>query len=169
MTTSHADTARRNSPRRRWYQFSLRTMLVGMVVIGFGTAWLSLQVKRALDQRRAVKAIAAVAEVWFAEPRTWAQRNKYLRSWLGDDAILDVYRVVFRQAQGEELELALSHLRGLTQLEWLDLSDTQVSDAGLAHLRGLTQLQTLDLSNAQVSDAELSQLSESLPQLSEAR
>ena len=30
---------------------------------------------------------------------------------------------------------------GLTQLEWLDLSGTEVSDAGLKRLEKLTQLQ----------------------------
>ena len=165
MTTSDAHFKPPTKPRRRWYQFSLRTLLVGMAVVGFGTAWLGVQVKHALDQRRAVEALAAVAQVGFAEPRTWVQRNEWLRSKLGTAATQDVKWVVFRHTQGEELESALTHLGELTQLKSLDLSNTRVSDAGLAHLRGLTQLQLLNVGNTQVSDAGSAHLRESLPKL----
>jgi len=46
-------------------------------------------------------------------------------------------------------------LAALTQLQDLDLSSTQVTDAGLPVLAALTQLQDLDLSNTQVTDAGL--------------
>ena len=82
MTTPDAHFKPPTKPRRRWYQFSLRTLLVGMAIVGFGTAWLGVQVKRALDQRRAVDALAAVADLEFAEPRSWVQRNAWLRAWL---------------------------------------------------------------------------------------
>ena len=42
-------------------------------------------------------------------------------------------------------DAGLEHLKGLSQLQRLDLASTQVTDAGLEHLKGLTQLQTLDL------------------------
>ena len=38
-------------------------------------------------------------------------------------------------------DAGLVHLKGLTQLQWLDLAETKVTDAGLVHLKGLTQLQ----------------------------
>ena len=37
------------------------------------------------------------------------------------------------------------NLKGLTQLQSLNLRDTKVTDAGLVHLKGLTKLQSLDL------------------------
>ena len=43
-------------------------------------------------------------------------------------------------------------------LEWLDLADTQVTDAGLEHLKGLTKLEELYLAGPQVSDAGLEHL-----------
>src|SRR5213078_2078969 len=62
-----------------------------------------------------------------------------------------------REAGATELDLAdlpklaaLPDLAGLTALQSLDLSATQVSD--LAPLAGLTALQSLDLSRTQVSD-----------------
>ena len=42
-------------------------------------------------------------------------------------------------------DAGLVHLKGLAQLQSLDLMEHQVTDAGLEHLKGLTQLQSLDL------------------------
>ena len=47
-----------------------------------------------------------------------------------------------------------AHLVGLTYLKKVDLSDTQVTDAGLVHLAGLTILERLWLPR-QVTDAGL--------------
>ena len=57
----------------------------------------------------------------------------------------------------------MEHLKGLTQLQTLDLSFTEVGDAGLQYLRGLTQLQLLYLIGTKVSDAGVSDLRKALP------
>ena len=57
------------------------------------------------------------------------------------------------------------HLKGLTKLSVLDLSGTQVTDAGLAHLKGLTKLSVLDLRGTQVTDAGVKELKQALPSL----
>jgi cytoskeletal protein RodZ len=44
-------------PRRHWLQFSLRTLLVLMLVLGAGFASLAHEVQQARAQREAVKAI----------------------------------------------------------------------------------------------------------------
>ena len=38
----------------------------------------------------------------------------------------------------------MEHLAGLTRLKKLDLTNTQVTDAGLRHLAGLKQLREID-------------------------
>jgi hypothetical protein len=43
------------------------------------------------------------------------------------------------------------------------LSGTKVTDAGLVHLRVLTKLQNLNLSNTQVTDAGVAELKGALP------
>ena len=48
----------------------------------------------------------------------------------------------------------LVHLKGLTNLQWLSLTDTQITDAGLVHLKDLTNLTTLYLPK-QITDAGL--------------
>ena len=49
----------------------------------------------------------------------------------------------------------LVHLRGLVELEILNLDATRITDAGLVHLKGLTGLQELNLQSAKVTDAGL--------------
>ena len=55
-------------------------------------------------------------------------------------------------------DAGLEHIEGLAQLQSLYLGDTKVSDAGLQHLKGLTQLKLLGLNETRVSDAGLEHL-----------
>ena len=54
----------------------------------------------------------------------------------------------------------LKYLKGLTNLQTLDLNFSYVTDAGLKHLKGLTNLQTLYLSRTSITDAGLGHLQE---------
>jgi len=49
---------------------------------------------------------------------------------------------------------------GLTNLRGLDLTDSEVTDAGLEHLKGLSGLSSLYLSGTQITDAGLEHLAE---------
>jgi hypothetical protein len=46
----------------------------------------------------------------------------------------------------------------------IDLSYTQVTDSGLEHLKGLTNLEWLDVNKTQITDARLADLEASLPE-----
>jgi len=154
MATSESTAAESVPRKRRWFQFSLRTMLILMLLFGGVFSWLGLEVKRGLEQRHAVQAIQALGgQLLFTDASSFAQRNKWLRSLVGDEAVLDVWVVAFGSTH--VTDEGLVHLRGLTQLQWLRLERTQVSDAGLVHLRGLTQLKELHLEGTLVSDAGL--------------
>ena len=54
MTTEPTTTPK---PRRRWLQFSLRTMLVLVLIFGAGLGWFAREVQKARAQREAAKAI----------------------------------------------------------------------------------------------------------------
>ena len=47
------------------------------------------------------------------------------------------------------------HLAGLTNMQWLNLDNTQITDVGLAQLSAMNQLKFLHLGSTAVSDAGL--------------
>jgi hypothetical protein len=62
-------------------------------------------------------------------------------------------------------DAGLEHLKGLAQLQHLNLQGTHVTDAGLEHLKGLTRLQVLFLGDTRVTDAGVESLRKALPAL----
>jgi ATP-dependent DNA ligase len=57
------------------------------------------------------------------------------------------------------------YLEKMTELRFLVLAGTNVSDAGLAYLKGMTQLREVMLHGTGVTDAGLKKLQEALPKL----
>jgi internalin A len=55
-------------------------------------------------------------------------------------------------------DAGLKELAGLKNLQWLNLWGTQITDAGLKELAGLKNLQWLNLTRAQITDAGLKEL-----------
>lgn len=138
MTTAPTTTPK---PRRRWFQFSLRTMLVLMLAFGCGFGWLGMKVKQAREQREAVKAIEKLGGRVGSSGDMIRTPVAWVGTLLGEDLPVNVTGVDFRKPQ------------------------VQVTDAGLAHLRGLTKLQSLGLSRAQVTDAGVNELRNAVPRV----
>jgi internalin A len=177
-------------PWRRYLRFSVRGLIVLVLVIGLGMGWI---VRSARIQREAVAAIrkahGSVAYDWqlksgygaFGEP-PWP---RWLVHTLGVDYFGSVVSVDIPSASEDGLvhigqlgrlrvlqigtsdmtDAALAHLKGLSNLTYLDLKGTQVTDSGLAHLKGLTKLSLLNLSGTPVTDAGVSELQQVLPSL----
>ena len=55
-------------------------------------------------------------------------------------------------------DTGLTHIKGLTRLQHLNLCRTAVTDAGLEHLKGLTQLVFVELADTQVTGPGLEHL-----------
>jgi len=142
------------TPKRRWAQFSLATMLLVVTVLCVS---LSVVVNWAHRQRDAVAAIQAFGGgAKYAEPDDEASEafpKPFLRRWLPLDYFDKVREVYLYRTQVTDAGLA--QLQSLTELEELDLRGTQVTGAGLAHLQGLTRLQVLFVTGIQFKDAEL--------------
>jgi hypothetical protein len=123
------------TPKRRWAQFSLATLLVVITVLCFG---LRLVVVPAERQRRAVAGIEALdGTVGYTEPDQGTNEAIYrsiLRRWLPRDYVEEVRSVYFDGPQ-VVTDAGLVHLQGLTGLRQLFLDRTQLSSAGLAQLR----------------------------------
>jgi hypothetical protein len=148
-------------PRRRWLQYSLRTLMVLIVVFGCGLGWLAHEVHQARQQREALKAIA-LRHPWVSYAPNGSSSTietglAWLRRLVGEEELFKtLIEVGFVGHQ--TTDAGLVHLKGLTQLRRLYLGDNDVSDAGLVHLRGLTNLKLLNLRGTQVTDAGLPHL-----------
>lgn len=165
-------------PKRRWFQFSLRTLLIGTAVVGAFLGVMLRWIAPAQRQRAAVLIVerlggkveyekAAPGESWFAHKlRRWLPRyffdavvTLYFRSAVADKDLLCLSR--FKQLEGvcligtEATDAGVRYLSELERLTYVELDGTRITDVGLAHLSGLTQLQCLTLDCTEISDAGL--------------
>jgi internalin A len=172
-------------PWRRYLRFSVRGLIVLVLMIGLGLGWL---VRSARIQREAVAAInrAGGSVHYRSDPNAGPSRNK-LSGWkqrVGGYVGIDyIDRVDFVQLELHSNESGwqqavdclgdldqvrrmslmgpyvrddvLAPLDGMHCLEELLLQHTNVSDAGLIHVRHLTNLRTLMVSGPDVGDEGL--------------
>ena len=154
--------------RRHWYQFSLRTLLIGVLVLSLPLSWLACRMQKARRQREAVEAIRKlhVGVGYEGEPEQWLglsdpSQPLWLRELLGRDFFDDVRSVEFvglRAIPSDVYDHDLRHLADLGGLEELDLSGTRITDAGLTHIGRLVTLTKLDLMQNTITDRGLMHL-----------
>ncbi len=180
------DTAR---PRRPWFRYSLRTLLLAFVVVSVGLAWFTARMKKAHRQRAAVTTIVSLSGLVIFDDQpddltaapSESSVPRWLRNLLGEDFFRTAVHVVaFNDATMEAVrdlseirrldfvggpasDAGLVHASRLSRLEVLNLSDTQITDAGLEHLAGLTQLRELSLRGTYVTDQGVQKLQSALP------
>ncbi len=159
-------------PKRRWFQFSLRTLLIVMLIIAIPCAWVGRKIEQKRREREAVTAIKALgghvlfdyqvdAAVTNGEPDAIATAEPFGPAWLrkcvGDDFFSDVVCVtLWRRDTGDA---ASEHLKQLTHLQELWLNTSGLSDAGMANLKEMANLRTFCLNSTRVTDAGLGILS----------
>jgi hypothetical protein len=173
-----------NSPKRRWFQFRLRTLLVGVLVLSFAMSKLAVRLEKArhnqqiyaeyCKQEAMLKSLQADIGYTVLHPPT-----NWLDHVVGDPGEYYIYKVGGRDtfddddllrvkplARLEELilrdtqvsDVGLENIRSFERLKIVDLRNTNVTDAGLEHLEGLTNLWDLSLNNTQVTDIGLEHL-----------
>ena len=174
--------------KRRWYQFSTRTLIKVAVILFVLIAWIGSMA----NDRRIVAELrelgpASVFYAWgYVETVHLDGRNEDTDAALEclnglamlrrlslsggkfSDSSLDRLKGL-TSLRSLELnntdfnntqitDIGMEHLRGLTKLKCLALHNTQITDAGLDHLKGMTDLRELDLDNTQITDAGLEHL-----------
>ena len=161
-------------------RFSVRALMIIVLVFGAALGWLAHLARQAQVQRSAVtvvtKAGGSVLYDWQIEngevrikPRTNIVSDevplwpKWLVDRLGVDTFGSVTDVSFRQPPGmpnsAEMAEALAHVGHLSRLKHLTFIETPVNDAGLAHLDGLSNLESLMLRGRNdVTDAGVAHL-----------
>ncbi|MGA2031281.1 MAG: hypothetical protein ABSG68_03405 [Thermoguttaceae bacterium] len=145
-------------PKLRWFQFSLRTLLVFVTLCAFACSWLAVKLQQAKRQREAAAAVEKLGgQVEWSEP----SGPLWLRRLLGDDLFRSVVDVGLGGTEVTDAEL--EHLKGLDQLQSLNLARTNIAGAGLGNLKGLNQLQYVYLGGTQVTDAGVKKRQQALP------
>jgi hypothetical protein len=141
--------------RLRWYQFSLRALLLFVTFWSVLFAWWGAKARR---QHRAVAAItAAGGHVAYEKARGLSSLvPAWLRGALGDDFFVPVHSVSLSDIRASDS--ILEQLVDLPRLERLWLSGSRFTDAGLRHVSGLTDLWDLNLSCTSLTDAGLERL-----------
>ena len=154
-----------DKPKLRWFQYSLRTLLIFMTLMACGSGWLALKIQQAKKQHAAVAAFLRSHGELTYDYQYDAQGNFLPNAkppallWLRELTTVDLFSSVrtirfFHAETHVDLEL----LAGMTQAESVLLSGPEVTDACVAHLRGMTQLKDLMLESAALTDAGLAQL-----------
>jgi internalin A len=149
-------------PWRRYLRFSVRGLIVLVLVIGAGLGWL---VRSAHIQRDAVAAIERaggnVAYDWEWEyaksnPAGKPRAPRWLVKLLG----VDFFGHVTNVSDLIATDTSIVQIGSLTELERLSLSGSPVGDSGAAHFERLTKLRALELRGTNVTDVGLKHLKE---------
>ena len=153
---------------RRWFQFSLRTLLIFTVIIAVGAGWFGKRIEQKRKQREAAEAIVRLGGDCSYDYDTvmgvTPPGPEWLRNLLGEDFFCGNAVTVSLSHGTNVSDTALVNLAALPRLQILDLNNTHVTDAGLIQLKGLATLEGLGLGATQVTDAGLKYLKR-LPQL----
>ncbi len=179
----------------RWrFQFSLRSLLVLTLTVAMPFSWLAVRMQEARKQEEALERAVEDGCIYWSSV---SSSPTWLRGLLGDELfktidragisdVADLERLKeFPQVNGLQFfghritnddlarltrfrrwaaldlsesdlnDAGLEHIAGLIELRDLSLVGTQVTDAGLVHLKRLPRLEHLDLSGTKVTDAGL--------------
>jgi Leucine-rich repeat (LRR) protein len=170
-------------PATRWFQFRLRTLLLGFLFLAvIPGGYVAYQRADARRQKAAAEKLSALGAEIYARPNRLhsllvpgapgdvvglAMRNRMRVDDRNLAPLADLSELVWIDLQATSVtDAGLVHLSGLKKLERLRLDETQISDAGLARLAGLANLRVLNLSETQITDAGLAHLKH-LPRLEE--
>jgi Leucine-rich repeat (LRR) protein len=159
------------TPKRklRWYQFSLRTLLIFVTFFGIACSWFAVKMRQAKRQRDAVEAILKNrGEVFydFQERDILAKPPgpEWFRNWIGEDFLFNVAFVSLgRDPQPEPLQELpnIRHLELYYDPNESNTGEEEKKDHGpLANrkwevIKFLTRLRELHLNGFGITDTEM--------------
>lgn len=139
--------------RRRWYQFSLASLLMLTTAIAGMFAWWEVQ-KNAYEREAAICTRLEENGHWLEAA---LPESNWLRTLLTEERLTPLQRVTgirfSPETTDEQLAAALEHIRNLDGCRDLDLGDTQISDRGLRLLTTLESIDSLSLAYTKVTEA----------------
>jgi hypothetical protein len=167
-----------SKPRRHWYQYSLRTLMVIVTIFAIFCSFFAVKMQKSMRQRAAVKAIINVGGcILFDYQYDFKAENYRIPGWnrpsapspilqfiFGEDLLSDVVYAQFNSTQLTDDQLIKLQLSNLQSLQDIRLSGTQIDDRGLEYLSSIKQLKVLDVTNTKVSNQGVKKLQQELPE-----
>jgi Leucine-rich repeat (LRR) protein len=161
---------KRKSPRR-WYQFSLRTLLLIMTLASGGFGWFAFM-QRPWQRQASTDALVKLhARILRDHQGSSSSPESGAGNWIdqlvGSDpnASITAVFVTDPTLTDDDLE-CLRGLAHLPRLRTFGISSPNITDAGLTHLRSLNRIKKLGLGCPLITDVGLEHL-QALPQLEE--
>jgi internalin A len=152
-------------PKLRWYQFSLRSLLVLVTLFGFACSWFAVKMKQAKRQQETVEAFKKIDGAGgisydFEELGSHAPLGpKWMHRLLGIDFFANITRVIVSKDSPMSYLPEFSELRSLNGLSSYGPGSTvSITDVGIENLKGLAQLEKLYLEQTGISDTGLQNL-----------
>ncbi|MGA2063212.1 MAG: hypothetical protein ABSG67_22300 [Thermoguttaceae bacterium] len=160
-------------PFRRWFQYSLRTLMILVTLFALACSWFAVKLGQARRQREAVEGIRKLGgSVTYDYECDSSNRiikgakapgPAWLRNLLGIDCFCNVTQVWGR---GKVSDAELVYLKCFPQLRIFFFQDAQITNDGLEIIQGLTQVQVLGLQGSKITDAGMQHF-ENMTQLKE--
>ncbi len=154
---SNADPPKR---KRRWFQFSLRTLMILTAIVALACGWLGSKIEQKRRQREAVATIVKLGDNAQAAYDFQLNGNTegppgpaWVRGLLGENFFSEVVGAQFEGVQdAERADAGLACIGEFRKLETLTLHGTRVSDRGACNLSRLTDLRLLNLEKTGLTD-----------------
>ncbi len=154
--------------KRRRFRFSLRTLLIVMLVLCLPLAWVGTVLERTRQQKKILKQFEEratyvkfrqgyVVELNLGGYRTNGKGLFASRADLIHLKYLTRLECLFLYSP-HVIDEDLAHLRHLSRREQLRLNTPHVTDAGMLHVREIAALRRLELVHANLSDSSLDNL-----------
>ena len=160
-----ADSTQPHALPRRWLSFSIRTLLVAMLIFAALFAWLGKHVIRTRSERPIVAQIQAAGGhayydyqlgFGFVDASKSPTGSKFVRAILGDDIYATVNVVFFSNPTTDS---AIEDLHRLENLLDVSICGPAVTDQCIDDLLHIDKLRSLNLSDTSITPEGLARLS----------
>lgn len=137
-------------PPRRWFQFSLRAILLVMFLTGCALTPIVYARRQAAREQQAY---ALLQELGGGCAGVYSERSPAWKMLLGDDAPGNITCVEFHEKAVTDDQLG--QLIALSKLRRLSLRSSHITDRGLVHLNQLPELRILQLEATSITESGL--------------
>jgi hypothetical protein len=158
--------------KRRWFQFSLRTLLVVMAILAVGCAWVAGKIEQSRREREATRHFLALGAVILQDQQPMLSRlwpfgeqmvttgvlvgNKEYYLTFGTARFAESMEARIRQPTDSDLR----RLKDLPGLETLRVTSQFVTDNGIAELVSIKSLRRLEICAPLVSNSAVVQIAQ---------